>query len=157
MGPRRAWSMCWPAFDCAVHTLLSHHVYGSPRFFPSLPLSSHALLLNALCTPKVVQAAAAHLPQSSFRFPLPRHPTPNPQVYELLADRASGPGEQAVSLEQREEYYQAAVLQVRGWGKERGAGRQAVRLEFRGRRSGEGNLAGRGPRSCNLPGRLLKR
>lgn len=36
------------------------------------------------------------------------------QVYELLADRASGPGEQAVSLEQREEAYQAAVLQV-GW------------------------------------------
>lgn len=35
------------------------------------------------------------------------------QVYELLADRASGPGEQAVSLEQREEHYQAAVLQVR--------------------------------------------
>ena len=34
------------------------------------------------------------------------------QVYELLADRASGPGEQAVSLQQREEYYQQAVLQV---------------------------------------------
>lgn len=33
-------------------------------------------------------------------------------MYELLADRASGPGEQAVSLERREEYYQAAVLQV---------------------------------------------
>lgn len=47
----------------------------------------------------------------------PAHTPPPPlphyrQVYELLADRASGPGEQAVSLAQREESYQAAVLQV---------------------------------------------
>ena len=43
----------------------------------------------------------------------PPHPLPRyRQVYELLADRASGPGEQAVSLAQREESYQAAVLQV---------------------------------------------
>ncbi|PSC67210.1 nuclear pore complex NUP155 [Micractinium conductrix] len=38
------------------------------------------------------------------------------QVYELLADRASGPGEQAVSLQQREEYYQQAVLQAKSFG-----------------------------------------
>lgn len=66
------------------------------------------------------QHATATPPQADSRAQphslLAPHPsTPHPrQVYELLADRASGPGEQAVSLQQREEAYQAAVLQVRG-------------------------------------------
>lgn len=52
-------------------------------------------------------------PPSNTHTHTPSPPPPPPsQVYELLADRASGPGEQAVSLERREEYYQAAVLQV---------------------------------------------
>ncbi|KAI3427442.1 hypothetical protein D9Q98_010357 [Chlorella vulgaris] len=38
------------------------------------------------------------------------------QVYELLADRAGGAGEQAVSLEQREQHYQAALLQAKSFG-----------------------------------------
>ena len=47
------------------------------------------------------------------RFYISRHEYAKAaQVYELLADRANGPGEQAVSLQQREEQYQAAVLQV---------------------------------------------
>ncbi|KAL4426022.1 hypothetical protein ABPG75_010038 [Micractinium tetrahymenae] len=51
------------------------------------------------------------------RFYISRHEYAKAaQVYELLADRASGPGEQAVSLEQREEYYQAAVLQAKSYG-----------------------------------------
>jgi hypothetical protein len=37
-------------------------------------------------------------------------------VYELLADRAGGAGEQAVSLEQREQHYQAALLQAKSFG-----------------------------------------
>ncbi|KAL4425159.1 hypothetical protein ABPG77_008264 [Micractinium sp. CCAP 211/92] len=51
------------------------------------------------------------------RFYISRHEYAKAaQVYELLADRASGPGEQAVSLERREEYYQAAVLQAKSYG-----------------------------------------
>ncbi|EFN51092.1 hypothetical protein CHLNCDRAFT_141404 [Chlorella variabilis] len=51
------------------------------------------------------------------RFYISRHEYAKAaQVYELLADRASGPGEQAVSLEQREEHYQAAVLQAKSYG-----------------------------------------
>ncbi|PRW05942.1 nuclear pore complex Nup155 isoform B [Chlorella sorokiniana] len=51
------------------------------------------------------------------RFYISRHEySKAAQVYELLADRASGPGEQAVSLVQREEAYQAAVLQAKSYG-----------------------------------------
>ena len=89
---------------------IMHRCYCGMGVVASAGASARAGRQHATALPP--QAGSHAQPRSL----LATHPsTPHPrQVYELLADRASGPGEQAVSLQRREEAYQAAVLQVGG-------------------------------------------